>query len=65
MTIPASCEKSDLLKLAFCPKPIIEFIAGAIATLKINFICAAPDFFVTWHLAYRRLICELLGRCCV
>jgi hypothetical protein len=64
-TIPASCEKSDFLKRAFCPKPIVKFIAGTITTLKINFICAAPDFLVTWHLAYRGLICAASGRCCV
>jgi hypothetical protein len=45
--IPAASEKSDLLKLAFCPKPISKFIAGTICTPKINFICAVLDFFVT------------------
>ena len=47
--IPGSFEKSDLLELAFGPEPIIERIAREAVTLKIDFICAAPDFFVIWR----------------
>src|SRR6266436_2173197 len=48
-TIPVSREKSDLLEFAFGPEPIVNLIAWEVATLKIDFICAAPDFFVTWR----------------
>ena len=52
-TIPASFEESDLLEFPFGPEPIIELIAWEAVTLKIDFICAAPDFFVT-----RRVVCR-------
>jgi hypothetical protein len=47
-TIPTSLEKSDLLEFTFGPAPIIKFISRVAVTLKIDFICAAPDFFLTW-----------------
>jgi hypothetical protein len=47
-TIPASFEKSDLLEFTFGPAPIIKLISRVAVTLKIDFICAAPDFFLTW-----------------
>src|SRR5258706_14622896 len=47
-TIPVSCEKSDLLEFPFGPEPIVNLVAWEAATLKIDFICATPDFFVTW-----------------
>jgi hypothetical protein len=62
-TTPAASEKSDLLKLAFCSKPIIKFIAGTIATPQIKFIGAVPDFFVTRYLVLRFLFRPVLGRC--
>jgi hypothetical protein len=46
--IPGSFEKSDLLESKFGPEPIIERIAWEAVTLKIDFIGATPDFFVTW-----------------
>src|SRR5882762_8641094 len=42
-TIPVSREKSDLLEFAFGPEPIVNLIAWEVATLKIDFICAAPE----------------------
>jgi hypothetical protein len=36
------------LEFAFGPEPIIKLIAWEAVTLKIDFICAAPDFLVTW-----------------
>ncbi len=64
-TIPASCEKSDLLEFAFGPESIIKLTAWEAATLKIDFICAVRDFVVTWSVAYRCLVCLVLNRCCV
>jgi hypothetical protein len=63
-TIPASFEKSDLLELTFGPEPIIKLIAWVAVTLKIDFICAAPDFFVTWSEVCRSTLCtRLFGTC--
>ena len=61
--IPVSCEKTDLFEFAFGPVPIIDLIAWEAATLKIDFICALPDFFVTWCLAFGCLVCLGLERC--
>jgi hypothetical protein len=64
-TIPASFEKSDLLELTFSPEPIIKLIAWQAVTLKINFICAAPDFFVTWRVVCRSIFCVRRNGACV
>jgi hypothetical protein len=64
-TIPASLEKSDLLELTFGPEPIIKFIAWEAVTLKIDFVCAAPDFFVTWCVVCRGILCMRLNGTCV
>ena len=64
-TIPASFEKSDLLEFAFGPEPIIKLIAWETVTLKIDFICAAPDFFVTWRVVCRSMLCVRLNGTCV
>jgi len=59
-TIPASFEKSDLLEFTFGPEPISKFIAWEAVALKINFISAAPDFFVTWCVVCRSILCARL-----
>jgi hypothetical protein len=64
-TIPVSREKSDLLEFAFGPEPIVNLIAWEVATLKIDFICAAPDFFVTWRVDYRSIFCLRLNGACM
>jgi len=64
-TIPVSREKSDLLEFAFGPEPIVNLIAWEVATLKIDFICAAPDFFVTWRADYRSIFCLRLNGACM
>jgi hypothetical protein len=64
-TIPVSCEKSDLLEFALGPEPIVKLIAWEVATLKIDFKCATPDFFLTWYVAYGCLVCLMLERYCV
>jgi hypothetical protein len=56
-TIPASSEKSDLLEFTFGPEPIIKLIAGEAVTLKIDFICAAPDLVVIWCVVCRSTFC--------
>jgi len=64
-TIPASFEKRDLLELTFGPVPIIKLIALEAVTLKIDFIGAAPDFFVTWRVDYRSIFCLRLNGACM
>ena len=64
-TIPASFEKCDLLDFAFGPVPIIKLIAWEAATLKIDFVCTAPDFFVTWCVVSRSIFCLRLNGTCV
>jgi len=64
-TIPVSCEKSELLEFAFGPVPIVKLIPWEAATFKIDFICAPPDFFVTWYLGRGCLVCLVLERYCV
>jgi hypothetical protein len=60
-TIPTPFEKSDLLEFAFGPVPIINLIAWEAVTLKINFIGAAPDFFLTWCVVCRSILCVRLN----
>jgi len=55
-TIPVFFEKSDLLEFTFGPKPIIKLIAWMAVTLKVDFICAAPDFFVSWRVVCRSFL---------
>jgi hypothetical protein len=50
------------LELALGPKPIIKLIAWGVATLKIDFICTAPDILVIWSVVYRSLFRPELGR---
>ncbi len=64
-TTPALFEKSDLLEFAFGPVPIIKLIAWEGATLKIDFICAAPDFFVSWCVVCRSIFLVRLNGTCV
>ncbi len=64
-TIPALFEKSDLLELAFGSEPVIKLIAWVAVTLKIDFISAAPDFFVTWCVVCRGILCMRLNGTCV
>jgi len=64
-TIPASFEKRDLLELPFSAEPIIKLIAWEAVTLKIDFICAATDFFATWRVVCRSLLCVRLNGTCV
>jgi hypothetical protein len=59
--VPVSCESGDLLEFAFGPQPIVKLIAWQVATLKIDFICAAPDLFVIRCVAYGCLVCLMLG----
>ena len=63
-TIPASFEKSELLEFAFGSEPVIKLIAGVAVALKVNFISAAPDFFVTWCVVCRSILCARLIRTC-
>jgi hypothetical protein len=62
--IPVLSEKSDLLEFTFGPEPIIKFIAGVAVALKVNFISAAPDFFVTWCVVCRGILCATLIQTC-
>jgi hypothetical protein len=55
-TIPASFEESDLLEFTFGPEPIIKLIAWVAVALKIDFIGAAPDFFMTWCVICRSIL---------
>src|SRR5882724_13288084 len=64
-TIPASFEKRDLLELPFSAEPIIKLIAWEAVTLKIDFIGAAPDFFLTWFLVCRNILCVRPNGTCV
>ncbi len=64
-TIPTPFEKTNLLEFAFGPEPIIKLVAWEAVTLKIDFICAAPDFFVTWRVVCRRIFCVRLNWVCV
>jgi len=64
-TIPASFEKSDLLELTFGPEPIIKLIAWEAVTLKIDFIGAAPDFFLSWFVVCRSILCVRPNGTCV
>jgi hypothetical protein len=64
-TIPTSFEKSHLLEFAFGPAPVIKLIAWEAITLKIDFIGAAPDFFVTWRVVCRSIFCVRLHGTCV
>jgi hypothetical protein len=63
-TIPTPFEKTNLLEFAFGPEPIIKLVAWEAVTLKIDFICAAPDFFVTWRVVCRRIFCVRLNWVC-
>jgi hypothetical protein len=64
-TIPASFEESDLLELTFGPEPIIKLIAWEAVTLKIDFIGAAPDFFLSWFVVSRSILCVRPNGTCV
>src|ERR1700730_5940630 len=64
-TIPVSFEKSDLLKFTFGPEPIIKRIAWEAVTLKIDFIGAVANSFVTWFLVCRSILCVRLNGTCV
>src|SRR5258708_10290839 len=64
-TIPVSFEKGDLLEFTFGPEPIIKLIAWAAVTPKIYFVCAAPNFFVTWCVVCRSILCVRLNGTCV
>jgi hypothetical protein len=59
--IPDSFEKSDLLEFTFGPEPISERIGWEAVTLKIDFICATPDFFVTWSVVCGGILCMRLN----
>jgi hypothetical protein len=59
--IPGSFESSDLLEFTSGPEPIIECIAWEAVTLKIDFICATPDFFVIWCVVCRSILCMRLN----
>jgi hypothetical protein len=63
-TIPASFEKSDLLEFPFGSEPIIKLIAWEAVALKIDFICTAPDFFLTWRGVCRSVLCMRLNGAC-
>ena len=54
-TIPVLGEQSDFLEFAFGPVPIINLIAWEAGTLKIDFVCAAPDFLLTWCVVSRSI----------
>ena len=41
-----------------------ELIPWEVATLKIDFICATPDFFVTGCGVCGCLVCLALNKCC-
>jgi hypothetical protein len=64
-TIPVSCEERDLLEFTFGPEPVITFIAWEAVPLKIDFICAAPDFVVTWCVVCRSILDVRPNRVCV
>jgi len=64
-TIPASFEKSDLLEFTFGPEPIIKLVAWEVATFKIDLISAAPNFFMTWCVVCRVILCARLNGACV
>jgi hypothetical protein len=54
--IPVLSEQSELLEFAFGPEPIIKLIVWQAAALKVDFICAAPDFFVSWRVVCRSFL---------
>lgn len=54
-TIPALFEKSDLLKFAFGPEPIIKLIARQAVALKVDFISTPPNFVATWCVISRSI----------
>jgi hypothetical protein len=57
--IPASCEKSYLLEFAFGPEPILKFLAGMAAALKIDLVCAKPDLVLSWPVTHGCFFCLL------
>jgi hypothetical protein len=59
--IPGSFEKSDLLKFAFGPEPISQLIAWETVTLKIDFICSAPNFLLAWSGACVSILCRRMN----
>jgi hypothetical protein len=59
-TIPVFRKESDFLEFAFGLHPIIKLIAWEAAMLKIDFICATADFFVTWCVVCRNISCVRL-----
>src|SRR5713226_4427416 len=63
-TIPVFFEESDLLEFTFGPEPIIKLIAWLAVALKVDFICAAPNFFVTWRVVCRSILCVRLNGTC-
>jgi hypothetical protein len=62
---PALSEQSELLELAFGSEPVIKLSASVAVTLKIDFIGAAPDFFVTWYVPCRSIFFVRLNGACV
>src|SRR2546428_7900279 len=62
--IPVLSEQSELLEFAFSSEPVIKLIAWVAITLKIDFIGAAPDFFVTWRVVCRSILFVRLNRTC-
>jgi hypothetical protein len=62
--IPVLFEKSDLLEFAFGAEPIIKLIAWKAASLKVDFIGAAPDFFLNWCVVCRGMLCMRLNGTC-
>jgi hypothetical protein len=59
-TIPVFRKKSDFLEFAFGLQPIIKLIAWEAAVIKIDFIRATADFFVTWCMVCGNISCVRL-----
>jgi hypothetical protein len=62
--IPVLGEQSELVEFTFGPEPIIKLIAWEAVTLKIDFIGADPDFFMTWRVVSRSILCLRLSGTC-
>jgi len=57
--IPVSCEKSEFLEFAFGPEPIVKFLAGMGAALKIDLVCAKPNLVLSWPVTHGCFFCLL------
>jgi hypothetical protein len=60
----AARSTSDCSELRFSDEPIGQLIAGEAVTLKIDFISAAADLFVSRRVVFRTSFCMRLAGVC-